>query len=142
MTDHTGMTAKEAMSWMDMMIDRYEDIFGATKDSVCYRALVLALAALREMEPRVLAIGELVNSAFPIVVWTEERNDPGRGPYVEIATKSYVEANVRFIAFINEENSDDYASLALYSNTWRCWTRKPTPAQMAATAWEGREGEE
>jgi len=118
------MTTQEAMPWMDMILERYEEIFGATKDTVCYTVLTMARAALQASVPHVFTLEELSKKQGELIeremflVWCESKFEKQFDGWE--------------LMFRNSEVGN-------YGILWRCWSHKPTADQMAATPW--KEGE-
>lgn len=90
-------------------------------------------AAIRRAEPenRVLTVEEATGSEDP--VWLETRK-------TLMITDVCIAADFRYAEAYTIGSRIPYLLLLdSYGKLWRCWTRKPTPEQMAAEKWEENE---
>ena len=99
----------------------------------------LALALLREQEPKVMTLEELA-AAQKTPVWRETKRahkdlyngwmlayDIQRGQGITGMRQGMTEPNGRV----------GWCKLDDYGKTWRCWTARPTEEQREATPWDG-----
>lgn len=83
-----------------------------------------ALAMLREQEPRVMTLEEVIHSKDWI--WYQWKN-------THCGWTIAVDCDEEWIGW--EDLTVD--QLCKYGKKWRCWTSRPTPDQMRDTPWEG-----
>lgn len=95
-------------------------------------AFYLAVKALKEQEPRVLTLEEVVNSDAPVIV------DSYDMPlyYASFEPEFSNETWARFYTLGEEGFTrfliEDYNK----ANMWRCWSARPTDEQREAVKWE------
>lgn len=102
-----------------------------------------APAALHRAEPemRLLTLAEVLELGEDddSIVYIESRRFGEKGWYQPCAIifDSSVEGQRNEIHFYEPGNDlPEFWPEAEYGKSWRCWPRKPTPEQMAATKWE------
>lgn len=99
-------------------------------DSTAAFALILthtlrdALVLLKEQEPRVMTLEEVIQSHDWI--WYQWKN-------THCGWTVAVNCDGKWIEW--EDSTTD--QLCKYGEKWRCWTSRPTPEQMRDTKWEG-----
>ena len=95
-----------------------------------------ATELLREQEPRVMTLEEVITSKPGTVVWLEDFNKPdvisGLFERLFISTKV-----IDFLIVKEEVNNEVTADLDVYGSGWRCWTSRPDQATREATPWVG-----
>lgn len=121
----------------ERVIQHFEDCIGLKPNSkswvfVRVEMLRQALELLKEQEPRVLTLEEVMNSDAPVVV------DYYDTPlcYASFARDVSSKKWARFYTF-GEEGFiklliEDYNE----RNTWRCWSARPTDEQREAVKWD------
>lgn len=96
----------------------------------CFNALHAdVLVLLKEQEPRVLTLEEVIHSKD--WVWYQWKN-------THYGWAIAVECDEKWIEW--EDSTTD--QLCKYGEKWRCWTSRPTPEQMRETKWEGEKDAE
>lgn len=97
-------------------------------------------------ENRVLTLEELCESADAadwIFAWIESKSNPYDVPGAEQVCPWYKTATHLAFAYVAEdENVTREEGIAKIGKEWRCWLRKPTEKEMAATPWAGEENEQ
>jgi hypothetical protein len=83
-----------------------------------------ALALLKEQEPRVMTLDEVIHSKDWI--WYEEKS-------THCGWTIVVDCDEKWIGW--EDLTID--QLCKYGETWRCWSARPTDEQRKAVAWNG-----
>lgn len=107
-----------------------------------------AAELLENAEPknRVLTLGELSKSADAAdwgFVWIESKINPYDVSGAEQVCPWYKTATHLAFAYVAEnENVTREEDIAKIGKEWRCWLRKPTEKEMAATPWAGEENEQ
>lgn len=87
-----------------------------------------ALALLKEQEPRVMTLEEVIQSHDWI--WYQWKN-------TYCGWTVAVNCDGKWIEW--EDSTTD--QLCKYGEKWRCWTSRPTPEQMRDTKWEDEDAE-
>jgi hypothetical protein len=82
-----------------------------------------ALALLKEQEPRVMTLEEVIHSKD--WVWYQWKN-------THYGWAIAVNCDGKWIEW--EDSTTD--QLCKYGEKWRCWTSRPSPEQMRDTKWE------
>ncbi len=91
---------------------------------------------MNEYKNRVLSLEELAVSAG-MLTFIEDNNGDDE-PCVHARMVTYLEGKSHRIYF--DGGRTWYADYA-YGETWRCWSRKPTPEEMVNTPWEEKQNE-
>lgn len=106
-----------------------------TEGTICEEKLAAdALALLKEQEPRVMTMEELLDvgrvweSSAPPYLWL----DKNRSIYNTISFWCAWRDIFEMIHGRHDKYTDEN-----YGSEWRCWTSRPTPEQMRETPWEG-----
>lgn len=96
-----------------------------------------ALELLKNREPRVMTLEEVINAKDKTDVWLDEPD------YVVVAAtiSNWVESKNHAVTFFygiehTAFGERDYMNNN-YNKKWRCWTSRPTPEQMRDTRWGG-----
>lgn len=99
--------------------------------SISLRNAKSILGVLKELEPRLLSLDELSETA---VVYLENR----AYGFVEpaLSSGSYSDGTVGLITL--DAEGLFYLSEADYGIEWRCWTSEPTGEQMEGTTWQDK----
>ena len=92
------------------------------------------LAMLKSMEPRVMTLNDVKNLKYNDVVWLEDYDKEDVIP----AIVTLYGAMSDCIDFAISNRSSLVVEYADYGLRWRCWSHKPTKAQMEATPWQER----
>jgi len=98
-----------------------------------------ALKLLKEQEPRVLTLEEVIKhySLPPVVLddleWQEDYLQDIKPLYFDFPTKDSFAVHWRGYQQVRQYLEDWKAS---YGQTWRCWTAKPTNEQREALKWD------
>lgn len=91
---------------------------------------------MNEYKNRVLSLEELAVSAG-MLTFIEDNNGHDE-PCVHARMVTYLEGKSHRIYF--DGGRKWYADYT-YGETWRCWSRKPTPEEMVNTPWEEKQNE-
>lgn len=98
-----------------------------------------AIALLKAQEPmppgaqeaRIMTLKEILEAD---VVWLETKENIMQAQPYKLMTSSFVKVVIRVDETLREKLFWAWS----YSNTWRCWTTRPTDAQREATSWESQ----
>jgi hypothetical protein len=101
----------------------YDDINESPADCILERVTGDVLALLKEQEPRVMTLEEVIHSKD--WVWYQWKN-------THYGWAIAVNCDGKWIEW--EDSTTD--QLCKYGEKWRCWTSRPTPEQMRDTKWE------
>jgi hypothetical protein len=85
-----------------------------------------ALALLREQEPRVMTLEEIIK--LNDWVWVDYEDAFNGYEY-----KLEYDPDCGRVEWLNGATD----GMEEYGKTWRCWTSRPSPEQMRDTKWEG-----
>ena len=98
-----------------------------------------ALALLKEQEPRVMTLEEVLAMKFDDVVYVEvvPTHTVLSAIVLDVIPK-LPEIGIGVVQFRQAPtwNGINNADLSYYSKTWRCWTSRPTDEQRKAVKWE------
>lgn len=94
-----------------------------------------ALALLREQEPRVMTLEEVISVKDKTDVWLDELDCV----VVAATISNWVESKNHVVTFFygiehTASGERDYMNNN-YNRTWRCWTARPTEEQRKAAKW-------
>ena len=98
-----------------------------------------ALALLKEQEPRVMTLEEVLAMKFDDVVYVEVvPTHAVLSAIVLDVIPKLPEIGIGIVQFRQAPtwNGINNADLSYYSKTWRCWTSRPTDEQRKAVKWE------
>lgn len=87
------------------------------------------LAVLKEHEPTILTLEEIVKSE---IVWNEWTSVDG---YIEPMFFNRIDRDGDF-AFTETNGGAIYFTPKEYNDSWRCWSARPTEGQRKAEPWE------
>jgi len=107
-----------------------------TEGSCDYFLLTDALALLKEQEPRVMTVEEVINAKDKTDVWLDELDCV----VVAATISNWVESKNHVVTFFygiehTTSGERDYMNNN-YNRTWRCWTARPTDEQRKAAKWK------
>ena len=92
-----------------------------------------ALVLLKEQEPRVLTLDEVLSSPDTMIwvdeIWNDE-NSAEQYALIENFTYENCYVILRFFDGSSSEESTHY-----YNEKWRCWSARPTDEQREAVPW-------
>ena len=105
-----------------------------------------ALALLKEREPRVMTLEEVMATPKGIAIWQEIKDDPDYkfeiSPVAE-PSEITIDCNDDWFNLEPKEPiigirfaSEGYMPKETYGATWRCWTSRPTDEQRKVVKWD------
>lgn len=106
-----------------------------TEGSCDYFLLTDALALLKEQEPRVMVLEEVLESDKPFLIEVVTGNITWASCFGE-----YCLCNEMIVRMVDNDGAVDDRYEEMYGTKWRCWTSRPSEQQMRDTPWEGGRG--
>lgn len=109
-----------------------------------------AIAMLKEMEPRVLTLEEVMSTPKDVAIWQEIKDEPDYkyeiSPVAE-PMEIIIDDNWDFWTGKKKDTyvgirfaSEGHMPKESYGKDWRCWTSRPTDEQRKAVKWNDQGG--
>ena len=89
------------------------------------------LALLKEQEPRVMVLEEVLASDKPFLIEVVTGNITWASCFGE-----YCLCNEMIVRIVDNDGAVDDRYEEMYGTKWRCWTSRPTEEQRKNTPWE------